>query len=91
MVKKTSKKSLLDAYQFDKFKTGKIAKGRFGDKAALVLPLARRSKKVYAPNAIVGIEAGMIGRSRPCGIYQVATAVFIWNLTSDASAAERQA
>jgi len=89
MVKKTSKKSLLDAYQFDKFKTGNVAKGRFGDKTALVLPLARLSKKVFAPNVAVGIAVGMIERSRRSGIYQAAIVAFIWNLISDASVVER--
>ncbi len=89
MFKKTSKKSLLDAYQIDKFKTGKVAKGRFGDKTALVLPLARRSKKVYASNVAGIIAAGMTERSRRSGIYPVATVAFIWNLRSDVFAAER--
>ena len=45
MIKWPSKKSLLDAYRCDGFKTEKIAKGKFGDQTALVLSLTRRSKK----------------------------------------------
>ena len=79
MVKKSSKKSLLDAYQFDNFKTCKAAKGRFGDKAALVLSLSRRSKKVCAPNVTVGIEAGTIENSRWFAICRAATGGFTWS------------
>jgi len=57
MSKKPSKKSLLDAYQFPGFRTGKAAKGMFGDKNALVLTLSRRSKKVCASNAANSIGA----------------------------------
>jgi hypothetical protein len=91
MVKKTSKKSLLDAYQFDNFRTDKVAKGRFGDKAALVLSLARRSKKVCAPNVASGTGVGTTARSRRSGICRAATAAFIWSSTSGAFAVERLA
>jgi hypothetical protein len=60
MNKKSSKKSLFDAYQFPGFKTSKAAKGMFGDKSALVLTLSRRSKKVYASNAVNFIGAATI-------------------------------
>ena len=50
MGKTSSKKSLLDAYQFDRFKTSAIARGRVGDKNARVLSLFRRSKKVSVIN-----------------------------------------
>lgn len=89
MFKKTSKKSLLDAYQFEQFKTGKVAKGRFGDRTALVLPLTRRSKKAYAPSVAGGIAAGTIERSRRSVIYPVGTVAFIWNLKFDVFAVER--
>jgi hypothetical protein len=79
MVKKASKKSLIDAYQFDNFKTCKAAKGRFGDKTALVLLLSRRSKKVYAPNVAFGTGAGTTERSRWSGICRAATGEFIWS------------
>lgn len=62
MRKKPSKKSLLDAYQFPGFKTSKSAKGKFGDKNALVLSLIRRSKKASAPSAENFIGAGMTAR-----------------------------
>lgn len=68
MQKKSSKKSLLDAYQFPGFRTSKAAKGMFGDKVALVLTLSRRSKKVDVPNAANFIGVGMIGRPGWFGI-----------------------
>ncbi len=89
MIKKTSKKSLLDAYRFDNFKTSKTVKGRFGDKAALVLSLARRSKKVSAPNAAGGIVVGTTESARQSGICHAATAAFIWSSTSDVFAVGR--
>jgi len=87
MIKKPSNKSLFDAYQFDKFKTGKLAKGRFGDKTALVLSLSRRSKKVYAGNVIAGTAVGMIENLRVHETFQVVTAVFMWSSRSDVFAA----
>jgi hypothetical protein len=45
MIKSSTKKSLLDAYQFEGFKTLKAAKGMVGDKNARVLLLSRRFKK----------------------------------------------
>jgi hypothetical protein len=69
MQKKSSKKSLLDAYKFHGFRTSKAAKGMFGDKVALVLTLSRRSKKVGAPNVADFIGAGMIGRPGWFGIF----------------------
>ena len=91
MVKKISKKSLSDAYRFDNFKTGKLAKGKFGDQNSLVLSLSRRSKKVYAINAVAGTEAGMIERPKWSGIYRAVIDGFIWNLISGAFAVERPA
>jgi hypothetical protein len=91
MLKKTSKKSLLDAYQFDGFKTGKLAKGKFGDKTALVLSLSRRSKKVCAGNAAASIVVGTTGRSRRSVICRAVIAAFISSLKSDVSAAARRA
>jgi hypothetical protein len=87
MVKKASKKSLIDAYRFDNFKTCKVAKGRFGDKTALVLSLSRRSKKVYAPSVVFGTEVGTTESSRWSGICRAATGEFIWNLRFGAFAA----
>jgi hypothetical protein len=87
MVKKASKKSLIDAYQFDNFKTGKTAKGRFGDKTSLVLSFSRRSKKVYARNVAFGTEAGTTESSRWSGICHAVTGEFIWNLRLGAFAA----
>jgi hypothetical protein len=71
MRKKPSTKSLLDAYQFSGFKTSKAAKGKFGDKNALVLSLARRSKKVSAPNAANPIGVGMTERPGWFAIFHV--------------------
>jgi hypothetical protein len=87
MVRKASKKSLIDAYQFDKFKTGKLVKGKFGDQNALVLSLSRRSKKVYALNAASGTEVGMTERPRWSEICHAVTGKFIWSLRSGAFAA----
>ena len=77
MIINASKKSLLDAYQFDKFRTGKLAKGKFGDKNALMLLLSRRSKKVCALNVAAGTAGGMIARLKSFEIYPAVTAVFI--------------
>jgi hypothetical protein len=57
MRKTSAKKSLLDAYQFDGFKTSSAVKGKLGDKNARVLSLSRRSKKVSAINAADCIAA----------------------------------
>jgi hypothetical protein len=73
MQKRSSKKSLLDAYQFTGFKTSKAVKGMFGDKNALVLTLTRRSKKVFAPSVIDGIAGGMIGRQDWFAIFHAVT------------------
>ena len=73
MQKKTAKKSLLDAYQFAGYKTGKAAKGMFGDKSALVLTLSRRSKKVYASSAANFIAGGTTGRRDLFGTSGAAT------------------
>jgi hypothetical protein len=88
MVTKASKKSLLDAYQFDGYKTGRFAKGKFGDKHALILPLKRRSKKVAAHSAEGFIEAGTIARPRLFATFPVAPGEFISNSKFGVSAAE---
>ncbi len=91
MNKTPSKKSLLDAYQFSGFKTGKSAKGKFGDKHALVLSLFRRSKKVCAPNVESFIAVGMIERSRRSAIFRAVTAAFTCNSRSDGFVAAKVA
>lgn len=90
MIKTASKKSLLDAYQFPGFKTHKAAKGKFGDKHALVLTLSRRSKKVCA-SAVNGIEVGMIARPSWPAIYRAAIVGFIFSSRSDVFAVARTA
>jgi len=77
MIKSSSKKSLLDAYIFDGFKTSTSAKGKFGDKNARVLSLSRRSKKVSAGSAASFTEAIMIGQLRLFVIFPVAIVGFI--------------
>jgi hypothetical protein len=88
---KTSKKSLLDAYQFDGFKTSSTAKGKLGDKNARVLSLSRRSKKVFAINAVNYIEAITTERPRSFEIFHVVIGAFIWSLRFDGSSVKRQA
>jgi hypothetical protein len=88
MVTKASKKSLLDAYQFDGYKTGRFAKGKFGDKHALVLPLIRRSKKVSAHNAESFIAADTIARPRLFATCPVAPGEFTWSSRFGVFAAE---
>ena len=88
MVTKASKKSLLDAYEFDGYKTGRFAKGKFGDKHALVLPLIRRSKKVSAHNVEDFIEADTIVRPRLFATCPVAPGESISNLRFGVFAAE---
>ena len=80
MQKKTSKKSLLDAYQFSGFRTSKAAKGMFGDKSALVLSLSRRSKKVDAASAADFTEGGTIEKLDLFGTSGAATDAYTLRL-----------
>lgn len=80
MGKTSSKKSLLDAYQFDRFKTSIVAKGKLGDKCARVLSLSRRSKKVSATNAASYIGAITTVRPRLFAISPAVTAEFTLSL-----------
>lgn len=80
MIKKSSKKSLLDAYQFPGFRTSKVVKGLFGDKNALVLTLSRRSKKVSVLNAQEFIEAGTTARPDWFAIFRVAIVAYTLRL-----------
>lgn len=88
MAKTSSKKSLLDAYQFHGYKTLAVAKGKLGDKNARVLSLSRRSKKVYATNVANCIGATMIARPRLCAIFHAVTAVYTLSLRSVGSFAK---
>lgn len=83
MGKTSSKKSLLDAYQFDGFKTSIVAKGRLGDKNARVLSLSRRSKKVSATNVANYIEAFTTARPRWFVISPAVTGEFTLSLRLD--------
>jgi hypothetical protein len=76
MVKKAAKKSLLDAYQFDGFKTSSVVKGKFGDQNARVLSLSRRSKKVSALSAVSATDVITIAKLSSSGIFRVATGAF---------------
>lgn len=89
MAKTAPKKSLLDAYRFDNFKTGKMAKGRFGDKTALVLSLSRRSKKVCVSNVALGTGVGTTGKSNRSEIYRAAIAAFTLSSRSGVFVVER--
>lgn len=80
MNKTSGKKSLIDAYQFSGFKTSAAAKGKLGDKNARVLSLSRRSKKVFAINAVNFTEVFMTAKSNRFAICRAATDVSIWSL-----------
>ena len=91
MGKQAPKKSLLDAYQFDGFKTSAVAKGKFGDKKARVLSLCRHSKKVSAGNAAKRTEAITTARSNSFVIFRAVTAACIWSLRYGGFSAKRPA
>jgi len=80
MGKRAAKKSLLDAYQFERFKTSSVAKGKLGDKNARVLSLSRRSKKASVTNVASCTEAIMIVRSNSFVIFRAVTAAFTLSL-----------
>ena len=89
MKKSSAKKSLLDAYQFDGFKTSPAAKGKLGDKNARVLSLFHRKKKVFVYSVASGTEVGTIGKSKWSETFHAGIDAFIWNLTSDVFSVER--
>jgi hypothetical protein len=82
MIKSSAKKSLLDAYQFDGFKTSATAKGKLGDKNSRVLSLSRRSKKVAAINAVNCIEGITIAGPSLFAIFRAATVASTLSLRS---------
>lgn len=73
------KKTLYDAYRFPGFTPGRVVKGRFGDRTALVIRLTRRSKKRHAvsagPSAAVGTISGLAG----CGTFPAEIAGSTWS------------
>ena len=91
MQKIPSKKSLLDAYQFDGFKTLIAVKGKLGDKNARVLSLARRSKKVSAINAVSFIRDIMTALPSSLAIFPAVIAAFILSLRSGGFSVKRLA
>ena len=76
MGKKAAKKSLLDAYQFNGFKTSSVVKGKFGDPNARVLSLSRRSKKVSALSAVSSTEVITIAKLSASAIFRVVTGAY---------------
>jgi hypothetical protein len=83
MQKTRSRKSLLDAYRFNGFKTSSVVKGRVGDKKARVLTLNRRLKKrVFVINAANYIADITIERLKLFEICLVVIEEFIFNLKS---------
>jgi hypothetical protein len=82
MSKSIEKKSLLDAYRFKGFTTKSKIKNHSCGPNALVIPLTRRQKKLFAGTVVRSITRGMtIESSRPVTFPQVIIKYFL-NLKS---------
>ena len=73
---------LLDAYRFDGFRPRDEVRGVFGDSAARVVTVVRRSKKLSARGVVERTLVGTTERLDACGICPVATRGSIWNWKS---------
>lgn len=83
-MKKTTRKKLEDCYRFPGFTPDRCGiKGKFKDPGAIVVPLRRRQKKLFAGNAELYTGVGMISVSVMSGISLSVKSGFISKLMSD--------
>lgn len=77
-MKKT--KRLLDEYRFPGFCPSSALKGKFGDNKAIIIPLNRVQKKLFAVVVALSAIVFMTRKKDWSGIYLVAMPEFFWNL-----------
>lgn len=82
MVTLHKRKRLLDAYRFTGFRPLDEVRGVFGDSAARVVTLVRRSKKLSAKNVVERTPVGTTARHVAFAICPVETRGSIWNSRS---------
>jgi hypothetical protein len=83
-MKKASRKKLEDCYRFPGFvPVRRGIKGKFQDPEAIVIPLRRRQKKLFAGYVELSTEVGMINASAIFGISLSVRSAFISKLRSD--------
>jgi hypothetical protein len=79
---------LWDTYRFPGFAPSSTVIGVFGDPAARVITLSRRSKKRAARHAVASITDGTTARCGASAISPAATGASIWTWKFGASTAE---
>jgi hypothetical protein len=82
-ARRRKSRHLSDGYRFKGFRPlDSEVRGVFGGHPALILPLSRRSKKLFVEVVALSTMGGTTGSSSRYEIFRAVTSIFIWRLST---------